>query len=541
MNEATHNNNSTLTKILLLPAKKRLNAIIDHPRPLELVRALNPHDIVVLLREIGAEDALELVELLSPLQVQQLLDFEIWQSDQIDPQKAGHYFSLLFAANDERAVSQIHGLDIELVGLMFKMVAFIYDRSIGEEPEDYSELYSISPGERFIVCFDMSPKHRGLSQALHAFLESMYGRNMKVALGLLEDIRFELTSGLEEESLRFRQNRLYDLGILPREERLEFFAPISLNNIKKESQSLVPFDNSACQLVARPYIGDIDQRYPFLWHAINHCEHAEQSAYLDYLAHASINIHASLCDDFGDAKLLKISAEYTKALVELGLMQASDGDLHKASIVLKANSIKKLLRLGRTSLVAMRKLLRNLTKDDAYLLGENFSLLDSPLREVARALCLSEPRFYQGLIDANKFDVRFFSSLQDVNATLMAINEIKFRALFVGPKGIGLNSEDLRHHKETSYGALYARFLIKEFLAKEQLFKLSVNEIESLFSAPQRLRDDFVVHAKKISAGIAQQLTDSGHYERQRALDLAHNFSTTVMIQLEQNHVLLLG
>ncbi len=541
MTEATPQTHLMLTNLRALPAKKRLDAIIDHPRPLELVRALDPHDVALLLREIGAEDALELVELLSPLQVQQLLDFEIWQSDQIDPKKAGHYFSLLFAANDERAITQIHGLDIELVGVMFKMVALIYDRSIGEEPEDYSEIYSISPGERFVVCFDCSPEHRALSQSLHAFLESMYGRNMKVALGLLEDIRFELASGLEELSLRFRQHRLLDLGILPREERLEFFAPIALSAIAKNTQANSTLQPLECRLATRPYVDDIDPRYPFLRQAISECEHAEQAAFLDYLAHASINLHASLVDDFSDAKLLKITAEYTKALVELGLAQACDGNIYKASLILKANSIKKLVRLGRTSLVTMRKILVSLTKDENYSIGKDFSFLDSPLREVAKALSLSEPRFYAGLIDAKKLDVRFFSSLIEVNATLMAINEIKFRALFMGAKGLGLSEKDFLCHPESSHGSVYARYLVNKYLGKEPTTKLSFDEVESIFSAPQRLHDDFVALSKKLSSAIAQRLADNDCYELEKARTLAHNFSTTVLVQLEQNHRLLLS
>lgn len=543
MNEAAQINISkTIEDLRNLPAKRRLNAIIDHPRPLELVRELSAHDVVLTIREIGAEDALELVELLSPSQVQEILDLEIWRGDEIDPSKAGAYFSLLFAADTDRAVNQIHGLDVELVGLMFKMVAYIYDTSIGEEPEDYSELHSTSPGGRFVICFDDSHEKRALSQSLHAFIESLYGRDMKVALGLLEDIRFEMASGLEETSLRLRQHRLLDMGILPREERLVYFSPLRPSDVQLSSLEtpIATFETSQCRLPTRKYFDGVESHYPFLWRAINDASVKEQEQFLDYLAHASINMHASLIDDFGDVALIKTSVAYAKALAELGLFQCCKGLVDDAHKVLRQSSIKDMIRIGRTALISLRKVLVNLTKDQDYLLGKNFSLLDSPLREVARALVLSEPRFYEGLTDPKKFDLRFFSSLADLNLSVKAVNEIKFRSLLMGPKILGCNESMLKNHTTLSHATIYARFLVNGFFkACDPLGSLSPKEILTLFSEPGRLVEDFVMFAKKFAQELGNKLADNG-YEMTHAQELSLSFSTLVLIQMEQNHRLLL-
>ncbi len=55
---------------------------------------------------------------------------------------------------------------------------------------------------------------------------------------------------------------------------------------------------------------------------------------------------------------------------------------------------------------------------------------------MARALKLSEPRFYEGLLDLSKFEVRFFSTLVELNASLKAVHELRFRAQFLGPRGL---------------------------------------------------------------------------------------------------------
>ncbi len=515
----------TIEAIVKLPAKNRLNAIIDHKEPLKLVRALSSHDILLTIREIGAEDALELVELLDASQVQDLLDLEIWDNDKLNPQKAGHYFSLLFEANADRAVSQIHGLDIELIGMMMKMVASIYDTSLGEEPYDYSNIYTESPGGRFIICFSDEPEQRSLSQALRSYIESLYGRDMKFVLGLIENIRFELSSGLEEFSHRLREGRLLDLGLLPRDERLAFFATISPGQLTGAQP--VKLEKTHGSFLIKSLSENISSAYPFLQRGIAQCSADEQASLLDYLSYITINMHASLTHDFGDREQMAETANYTKALGEIALMQITQGDINQAHEVLRANSLKNIIRLGRTSLVNLRRLLQAKMRDDDYLLGPDFCYLDSPLREVARALCLSEPRFYEGLLDPKKLTLRFFSHINDIDATLKAVNEIKFRSLLLGPKYLGCTKEMLKQHHSISHAQIYGRFLVNSYLDKTMLADISTHDLKKISSK------EFNAFAKSQAHSLSERLS----YDAERI----HNFSTSVLILLEQNYALLLG
>ncbi|OPZ22683.1 MAG: hypothetical protein BWZ03_00721 [bacterium ADurb.BinA186] len=332
------------------------------------------------------------------------------------------------------------------------------------------------------------------------------------------------------------------MGILPREERLVYFSPLRPSDLQLANPEapIAPFEKAQCRLPTRKYFDGIDSHYPFLWRAINDASVTEQEHFLDYLAHASINMHASLIDDFGDVALIKTSVAYAKALAEIGLFQCCKGRLDDAYLVLRQSSIKDMIRIGRTALISLRKVLINLTNDQDYLLGKNFSLLDSPLREVARALVLSEPRFYEGLIDPKKFDVRFFSSLTDLNLSIKAVNEIKFRALLVGPKILGCTEAMLKHHATLSHATIYARFLVNGFLKeRDPLSSLSPKEILTLFNAPGRLREDFVIFSKKFAHELGNKLGESG-YEVTHAHEISLSFSTLVLIQMEQNHRLLL-
>lgn len=529
--------NNQLQSLNHMPAKKRLDFIINHETPLKLVRETPTADLLMTIREIGAESSLELVEMFNGEQVQELFDLEIWSNDKLNVEVAGSYFSLLFEANREKALSQIQALDVELLGLMLKMVAEIYDSSLEEEPYDYPDLVSTSPDQRFIVCFPEKPGYEALARGLYTFLEDLYGRDLSFALRLLESVRFELASGLEEESQRLRENRLLDFGILPREERLEFFSPISASDIKNlftrpTTPWPVPPNN-----VLPTYAQKINDTQVFLKQALFSCSDETKTAFWQGFTHATVNMHASLSGDFGDREEILKVADYVKYLAELGLFQASKGQSQEASLILAKSHPKYLIRLGRTALVALRRRLVLKTKDKDYLFGDSFQAADSPLREVARALSLAEPRYFEGLLEPQKLTIRFFASLSELNATVLAVNELIFRAGVVGPRGLGFTADTLSLNPELSHANLLARALVNGYFGTPTLDKISFEQAGKLFDNHRTLTSDFKKFADHFSSQLAEQFSamplDSNH-------TVAH-FVTSVLIQLEQNWQLGLG
>lgn len=528
--------NISLPALSSLPPKKRLDFIINHPTPLKLVRTIPTPDLLMTIREVGAESSLELVEMLNGEQVQELFDLEIWSNDELNIEVAGSYFSLLFEANRDKALNQIQGLDIELIGLMFKLVADIYDTTLNEEPIDYPDLYSTSPDGRFIVCFHDRQGNASLTKGLHTFLEDLYGRDLTFALRLLECVRFELASGLEEESQRHRQNRLLDFGILPREERLEFFSPLAAHDLKRIFSTTPSSWPALSHHLVSPIKTTIDDRFRFLHHALGSCTDATKESFFNGLKHATINMHASLSGDFGDREAIRTVSDYVTYLLELGLFQACKGNLHDAPALLEQTIPKNLIRLGRTALVALRRRLHTKSLDSSYLLGPNFSCADSPLREVARALSLPEPRYYEGLVDPKKLTVRYFGSLSELNATVAAVNELLFRALMMGPQGLGFSHDVCTTHPHLTHANLFARACVNSFFGAKPLADSTSEQIHKLFEN-HKLTPSFVHHAHEFAHKLEEKLKD---IPRDGSSTVSHVL-TSVLIQLEQNWRLILG
>lgn len=528
--------NNPLFNLHQLPPKKRLDAIINHPTPMKLIRSMKTPDILLTIREVGAESSLELVEMLHPEQVQELLDLEIWSSDRLNIKAAGHYFSLLFEANRDTATAQIHGLDIELIGLMFKMVAEIYDASLSEEPAEFPEIYSVSPDGRFIVCFLDKKGYEGLARALHTFLEELYGRDLPFALRLLESIRFELASLLEEESLRFRQNRLLDFGILPKEERLLYFSPVAKHEIKSFQGASSSLKRET--LPIRSINTHVDEKYPFLKRALIDASDEIKENFSHSVTHAFVNMHASLSGDFGDREQIENTSAYVKFLFELGVFQYCHGNIDHAFRGLSEVAHKNLVRLGRTAITNLRKRLVEKLKDPTHVFGKDFCHVDSPLREVAKALSLPEPRFYEGLLDSKKLIVRYFLTLAELNATVNAVNELIFRARILGENGLAFDEKTLADYSHLSSANIVARSIANRFLHRENLLaSINDDDISHIYDG-KKLNDRFLKFAKDFAENLAQQFSHLENHDDIAAKTSA--FITVILIAIEQNWRLLL-
>jgi hypothetical protein len=207
-----------------LRPKQRLDAILNRPDAMKIVRQMPSQDLFITIKEVGLSDSLELLELLSPEQVKACLDLDGWNHDRIDPKALGHWLESLFAANPRRAVQSFRELDVELISLLLKLYATVYDLSAEEEAADLGSVYSTTPDNHYMVVFDAAADEQHLIHFLKDALEQLYGRDMPFALRMIEAVRWETASALEEEALKWRDGRMQDLGFAPLDEIKEILA-----------------------------------------------------------------------------------------------------------------------------------------------------------------------------------------------------------------------------------------------------------------------------------------------------------------------------
>ena len=72
-------------EIATLPAKKRLDRLLSRKDTMRVIRRMPVLDLYATVNDVGIEDCLEVLELMSPAQVQGFLDLDAWRKDRVDP------------------------------------------------------------------------------------------------------------------------------------------------------------------------------------------------------------------------------------------------------------------------------------------------------------------------------------------------------------------------------------------------------------------------------------------------------------------------
>ena len=467
--------------------KKQMDAILECKDTLRVVRSLPAQDLFALVQQTGITDSLELLGLLHPKQVQRFLDMDAWRRDRLDPAALGKWLSALFAANAPTAVRQMRDLDIELLSLMFKLHTKVYDLVKEEEaPEEELKLHSVTPDQHFLICYLIRDDNEALVHALKATIEGFYQRDLAFVLRLIEAIRWELPSALEEEAYRWRSSRLADLGFASDEEVYALFSYVDPDkalhsSIKPRTEHTGPVveedqGRTSSKVLSESFLLPSDfSGNQIFQQAMTALSEAEQVRVSHELLMLTNRVHGGLGGDLGDIDSLTSSAKIAVDTVSIALAYLSQGNESKLHTPLLLANLPRLFQIGFSlPLRVSRTLKKKIPIVDNGLAGRGLLRLDPPLRETVAGILQKRPQLYVGLLDPRATAFRFFESLQEVAQLTAAINEATFRAFLLGPKGLGYDDDCLEKQGEDdisdqpSHSALLSHFIGRALLEQQE-------------------------------------------------------------------------
>lgn len=521
-------------RLRTLPAKQRLAAILERPDVMRVVRALPVQDVLLTVREIGASDCLELIELLSPRQVQGILDLDAWRKDRIDPGTFADWLELLYAANPDRAVRQVKDLDVELLSLLFKMHTRVYDITEDEHPHDEAKLYSITPDNRYLIAYDDSDEK--LAHYLRQTVERLFGVDIPFVLRLIEAVRWEMPSALEEEAFRWRNTRMADLGFLPPGEAQEVFQYLDADKALAEAlkQSDAEASRSPSAAAEEVVIGEaadenvrdlstsvllpselFDEGSGVLAAALAQVDERRRARFAHELLMLGNRLHVAIGGDAGDGEALRATVKRAGDTIGIALSYAAKGEparLGKALVVMHA---LKLFQVGHSLSVRIARELRARSRaEGSGLDGEGLLRLDSPLRQVAAGLLRAQPLFFTGLADLSRTDYQPFSSLHELAMATKAVGEAAFRAELL-VRGLCASDAELHslgvHDASTGpshaqlLGTWLAHLLLGEEPSLEPLDDAALRSLQRKLQGSS-FRDDDQARALLVLGDVAKEL-----------------------------------
>jgi hypothetical protein len=256
-------------RLLSLPPDAVLEHLAFEKGAVAIVHSFPPQDFHLLVRDIGAEDALPLLAMASNRQWEYILDIEIWQKDRLDFSAATNWLKLLLSADPARLAEWCAGENEAFLEffLLHNIELRIreYDESpseLGKDfitfddtfyfrildppflPETDTGAKTVPHGEQYL-----EDRQNFLTQLLQRLSNADHPRFQNL---LLESAAI-IPAETEEEIFRLRNVRLAEKGFLPFEEAVGVYQPLTEKDLKRRTRKLQTDPAADENVVMVPY------------------------------------------------------------------------------------------------------------------------------------------------------------------------------------------------------------------------------------------------------------------------------------------------
>ncbi|NPV05913.1 MAG: hypothetical protein HPY67_14435 [Syntrophaceae bacterium] len=218
-----------------LGGREILERILGAGSPREAVEMLPAQDLYWIVKKVGADDSLALLELATTDQWQYLLDLEIWDRDEINCAEALCWLRRLFEADPRRTVQWLFNEGNALVYFILQKSIEVMVREEDDKEFEIPEGFFTHDGVLYLGVRDpeQEPFIRELTGAIAAASLPAYQT-------LLSSLAAAVPAEVEEGMYRMRSVRLAECGFLPFEEAVSVFSPLTPEQLNREGEPDAP-------------------------------------------------------------------------------------------------------------------------------------------------------------------------------------------------------------------------------------------------------------------------------------------------------------
>jgi hypothetical protein len=381
-----------LAMLQSFPASRKMELILDDPAAAALVHSFQPQELYWLVEEIGITDAQELIALASPDQCRFFLDMELWDKESFVPDKAWEWFGHLLEMGEERITKLLPELDHELL-LLFLTQEITVGGGIGDLINDEERLFEWDHtfDELYFISY-REPRH---AQLVGTLLDIIYRHYHDLYRELMEGVKHELFSEVEELAGQFRSGRLADLGFPDPLEAAALYAYLNPATFSPATDKgeVIPTEADQGLPVTRES-GD-----SFLFRVLAGV--ASEGIYqeLNYLVNTALVAEGAT---LSDVAALQSVMERVYGCLNIALEELSGGDEGTGREMVTGEYLKRLFQFGFS-------LLLDLQRQAAEVRSDNYAV-----NKALKGLKAKRPRFYRGLDPDHADGYREFRTLADV-------------------------------------------------------------------------------------------------------------------------------
>ena len=434
---------------------RRADALLEAPDLETAVRALPGDELYYVLHEIGLTEGAEILASATSEQVAVVLDFALWERDQINPAAYGEWLTAIATAPFERIGRWMKGIDSELLGLILRRGADIYDLSQGDAPEEPQGVFYPTPDGFFVLDVRVSPvvdDGPDPARALIALVDALYRTDNEFARRMIVGAIGEMDAELEESAYRWRQARMADLGFADYYEALEVYRELDPGSVRVGDQSsgasrartivdTRPADGAALRVptALAEKLGDTDGSA--FSRAAQKLTAGDE---LDDLRFALVALtNRVLAADRiapGEDEAVAAVLDRLVATLDLAIERLAQGDDERGAAALRTIPLARLFRLGVSLAGKVKRLALALRREGPFGV-QGFNLAESDDATVLEAVSRLRPMFPRLLDNPPSAGERPFRHLVDLARAAAAIEQAAAAQAMV--RGLGVTPEDI--------------------------------------------------------------------------------------------------
>lgn len=391
-------------------AKQKLDLLLDSPA---LVRRLPPEELYLALLEIGPDEAADIVAMATPEQFRHFVDMAAWgRSDEgPSPSEVARWLGLAREGEGGAASFQrkLAALDLELLALLLRRELQVHELTEDDQPSPANPgMAFYTSDRRFLLEFTGSAE----LATMRRLIEDLYQHDAFAAGRLIESIRWEVPTELEETARRWREGRLRDLGVPAFEEAIAFYA----RPARREAPS-PPADPSQA-LTTRPGLL-LDEALALL--SGEELDRAEEA-----VVHAANAALVANRVPLTDGDQVRTQLADARATLSLGLELLSSGDPARAARLLSEKSVREIFQAAMGEAYALQSRARKLAASARLPQAQSATLLDEPVESALQALLQQRPQLHepgqrQRRAFASRADLLLASALLDEGEATVAL------------------------------------------------------------------------------------------------------------------------
>jgi len=387
-----------LELLLPLPARQKVNLLLDLADGDELLDELPPQDLYLICKELGPDQLPELLGMASAEQWTALFDFDCWEGDRFDAAKARTWLAVLLEGEEDEVVATLRRMSFELLVLMVQREVTILSGP-EEIEEDDVRIAAMNRDGGYQLQF----RDEAGAKLFGMLLDLLFRYEGELFRVLLEAVRAEGESLLEEAVYHERSNRMLDQGIPDPLAALDVYAwldPERFNTAGKERGPLGGEGGAVSgQLLQLAQGRGLTGR--ILAAGVDGKTAWELACLLNKVLMADRV-------ELGNLEEVRAAAERTFGILDLALEYLAGDDPRKAAEVLCANYAELLFRLGFSLTLRLQQRAKAVQKT---AIGP---YLDPPFRVLLEALLQRRPWFPESLMQPERGGRRPFAALREV-------------------------------------------------------------------------------------------------------------------------------